>query len=92
MNQPCDLVETAETNLNWRKEVDQKAQLQLVMCIRRGSRSNAVFFSLAVSRAELVVHTDLAAGLGLGRDKQLGKEGENFGLVASFSREMLNNC
>lgn len=49
-------------------------------------------FSHEVSRAELVGHADHVAGLGLGRDKQLGKEGENFGLVASFSCGVLSNC
>lgn len=36
--------------------------------------------NLEVSRAELVGYADLGVGLGLGRDKQLGKERENFGL------------
>jgi len=63
-----------------------------VTCIRWGSSSNAAFFSLEVSGAELVGPADLVAGLGLGRDKQLGKEGESFGLVAGFSCETLNDC
>lgn len=61
------------------KEMHQKVQLQLGrVCIRWGSSSIAVFFSLEVSRAKLFGHTDLVARLGLGRNKQLGKEGKNF--------------
>lgn len=51
-----------------------------------------MFFALQVSRAELVGRVDLAAGLGLSKGKQLGKEGENFGLMASFSCGVLNKC